>query len=253
MSKYTVELRKLLQDEHTAELINNAMSKYPLYESKSKQEHIPVYIPTREELNKMILNHYRYREIGFETVGRFIEELEYALNEIMPYYNQLYMTTDLDYEILFNVNYEKEITIDRDGTQTAEANSETNGESTTSATDRTNSDSYTKGTHSDTPQSQLSITNKNIDTIDYASTVDFGHSTSDGTGESESNATTKTDSTSTGTTTNKDKETHKEITKGNYGQVSYQSLIRQYRELITNVTTRIIEDRKIAELFMLIY
>lgn len=253
MGKYTVELRKLLADDHTAQLINNAMSTYPLYESKSKQEYIPVYIPTREELNKMILNHYRYREIGFETVGRFIEELEYALNEIMPYYNQLYMTTDLDYEILFNVNYEKEITIDRDGLQTAEANSETNGESTSSATDRSNTDSYTKGTHSDTPQSQLSITNKNIDTIDYASTVDFGHSTSDGTGESESNATTKTDSTSTGTTTNKDKETHREITKGNYGQVSYQSLVRQYRELITNVTTRIIEDRKIAELFMLIY
>jgi hypothetical protein len=99
----------------------------------------------------------------------------------------------------------------------------------------------------------FSTLNKNIDTIDYATTVDFGHSTSDGNGESESSSTTKTDSTSTGTTTNKDKETHKEITKGNYGQVSYQSLIRQYRELITNVTQRIIKDRRIAELFMLIY
>lgn len=253
MAKYTVELRKLLTDEHTKELINQAMSKYPLYVSKSKQEHIPVYIPTREELNKQILDYYRYREIGFESVGRFIEELEYTLNEIMPYYNQLYMTTDLDYEILFNVNYEKEITLDRDNLQTAEATAETTGESTTNAKDSANSDSYVKGTHSDTPQSQLSITNKNIDTINYASTVDFGHNTGETAGESESTSNTNTESTSSGTTTNKDKEVSKEITRGNYGQVSYQSLIRQYRELITNVTQRIIKDKRIAELFMLIY
>ena len=253
MAKYTVELRKLLQDKHTKELINQAMSTYPLYESKSKQEYIPVYIPTRVELNDMILRHYKYREIGFETVGRFIEELEYTLNKIMPYYNQLYMTTDLDYEILFNVNYEKSIVIDRDGTQTANANSTSQGINNVTSTDSTTGDTYNKATDSDTPQSQLTITNKNIDSIDYASNVQFGHSTTGTNGESESNSTSNVDSTSTGTTTNKDKETSKEITKGNYGQVSYQSLIRQYRELITNVTKRIIEDREIASLFMLIY
>jgi hypothetical protein len=253
MAKYTVELRKLLQDEHTKALIDNAMSKYPLYESKSKQEYIPVYIPTREELNTMILNHYRYREIGFETVGRFIEELEYTLNEIMPYYNQLYMTTDLDYEILFNVNYEKSIVVDRDGTQTANANSSSQGINKVTSSDSTNGDSYNKSTDSDTPQSQLTITNKNIDSVDYASSVQFGHSTTETNGTSESNSNSDVESSSTGTTINKDKEMSTEITKGNYGQVSYQSLIRQYRELITNVTKRIIEDREIASLFMLIY
>lgn len=253
MAKYTVELRQLLADDHTADLINQAMSTYPLYVSKSKQEHIPVYIPTREELNKMILDHYKYREIGFETVGRFIDQLEITLNEIMPYYNQLYYTTDLDYEILFNVNYEKEITLDRDNLQTAEASSTSTGENTVTSTDKTSGDTYNKATSSDTPQSQLSITNKNIDTINYASSVDFGHSTTDTNGESSSTSNSNVESGSTGTTTNKDKEISKEITKGNYGQVSYQSLIRQYRELITNVTKRIIEDREIASLFMLIY
>lgn len=253
MAKYTVELRKLLEDNHTKSLIDKAMSNYPLYESKSKQEYIPVYIPTREELNKMILNHYRYREIGFETVGRFIEELEYALNEIMPYYNQLYMTTDLDYDILFNVNYEKEITIDRDGLQTAEAGSTSKGENKTIASDTNTGDTYNKATDSDTPQSQLSITNKNIDSIDYASSVQFGHGSTTTNGESESSSTNDIESTSSGTTTNKDKEVSREVTKGNYGQVSYQSLIRQYRELITNVTEQIIRDRQIASLFMLLY
>lgn len=253
MARYTVELREILRDEHAKELIDKAMSSYPLYESKSKQEYIPVYIPTREELNKMILDHYKYREIGFETVGRFIDQLEITLNEIMPYYNQLYMTTDLDYEILFNVNYEKEITIDRDALQTAEAGSTSKGENKVVSKDNTTGDTYTKNTDSDTPQSQLTITNKNIDSIDYASSVGFGHSTTDTNGESESTSNSDVESTSTGTTTNKDKEISKEITKGNYGQVSYQSLVRQYRELITNVTKRLIEDREIASLFMLIY
>lgn len=253
MAKYTVELRKLLQDEHTKALINKAMSTYPLYVSKSKQEHIPVYIPTRDELNKQILDYYRYREIGFETVGRFIEELEITLNEIMPYYNQLYMTTDLDYEILFNVNYTKEIDITREGKQESSATANSDGESSSTATDRSSGDSYSKGTHSDTPQSQLNIINKDINSIDYASSVDFGHSTTDTEGNSTSSSTTKTDSTSTGLTTNDDSEKSVEITKGNYGQVSYQSLIRQYRDLITNVTQSLIRDKRIAELFMLIY
>ena len=261
MAKYTVELRELLNNPEVKPLIDKAMSTYPLYVKRSSEEHIPAYIPTREELNKSILDYYKYREIGFETVGRFIDELEIALNEIMPYYNQLYMTTDLDYEILYNVNYTKEINIERDGTQTASANSESIGSNDITSSDNTsttgNNESYNKSTNSDTPQSQLSITNKNIDTIDYASSVEFDHNSTDTTSSSQGNSTSSSNSnvtnTSGGTTTTDDKEKSVEITKGNYGQVSYQSLIRQYRELITNVTQKIINDRRIAELFMLVY
>ena len=70
-AKYTVVLNRLLADPATKERIDQALSTYPLYEKKSKQEYIPAYIPTREELNAKILRHYKYREIGFETVGRF--------------------------------------------------------------------------------------------------------------------------------------------------------------------------------------
>lgn len=253
MAKYTVELRDILNDPHAKSLIDKAMSTYPLYEKRSKEEFIPSYIPTREELNKQILDYYRYREIGFETVGRFIEELEISLNEIMPYYNQLYMTTDLDYEILFNVNYTKEIDIKRDTTQTAEAESTSKGENKVTSTDNQIGESYNKSTDSDTPQSQLNIINKDINSIDYASSVQFGHGSTETNGESESNSSSDVESTSTGRTINDDSEKSVEITKGNYGQVSYQSLIRQYRDLITNVTQRIIRDKRIAELFMLIY
>lgn len=253
MAKYTVELRDILKDPHAKTLIDKAMSTYPLYEKRSKEEFIPSYIPTREELNKQILDYYKYREIGFETVGRFIEELEISLNEIMPYYNQLYMTTDLDYEILFNVNYTKEIDIKRDGTQTSEAESSSKGDNTVTSTDNQTGESYNKSTDSDTPQSQLNIINKDINSIDYASSVQFGHGSTETNGNSTSNSLSDVESSSTGRTTNDDSEKSVEITKGNYGQVSYQSLIRQYRDLITNVTQRLIRDKRIAELFMLIY
>jgi hypothetical protein len=250
-AKYTIVLKTLLDDERTNEQIKKAMSSYPIYQATN--EYTYGLIPEREELNKKILNHYKYREIGFETIGRFLDELEISLNEIMPYYNQLYMTTDLDYEILFNVNYTKEIDITREGKQESSASSTSNGENTVTSSDSTTGESYNKSTDSDTPQSQLNIINKDINSIDYASSVQFGHGSTETSGNSQSSSTSDVDSTSTGLTTNDDTEKSVEITKGNYGQVSYQSLIRQYRELITNVTMKIIEDREIASLFMLIY
>lgn len=44
----------------------------------------------RNVLNTKIITHYLYREIGFDTPARFIFELCNKLNEVMPYYNQLY-------------------------------------------------------------------------------------------------------------------------------------------------------------------
>ena len=80
--RYTEVLINLMENEQTKPLINNALSTYPLYVSTSQHEYgIPNIIPTREELNKKILNYYKYREIGFETVGRFLDELEISMNE----------------------------------------------------------------------------------------------------------------------------------------------------------------------------
>lgn len=44
----------------------------------------------RYPLNKKILQHFYTREIGEETVGLWKLRLQQTLNEIMPYYNQLY-------------------------------------------------------------------------------------------------------------------------------------------------------------------
>ena len=249
-AKYTEVLYNLLNNEQTKALIDEKMSTYPLYVSTSKQEYrIPNIIPTREELNKKILNYYKYQEIGFETVGRFLDELEISLNEIMPYYNQLFFSADQDYNIIYNVDYKRTIDRDLSGNTTSTSTGETTSNSSDSNT--TNSDIYGKNVESDTPQSQLSITNKQINQVDYANKVTWDNTSN--TATSNGTATTTADSTASGTGSNTESESTLETTKGNFGVVSAQDLIKKYREIIINIEQMIINDPRITELFMLIY
>ena len=245
-ARYTEVLYNLLKNDRVKQLIDQKMSTYPLYESKSNHEYgIPDIIPTREELNKKILNYYKYREIGFETVGRFLDELEISLNEIMPKYNQLFFSADQDYNIIYNVDYKR--TIDRDLSGNTASNTTSN--TTDSTTTNTESTSWNKNISSDTPQNQLSITNKQIDSVDYANEVKWNKDDASQSGETSGTA----NSTASGTGTNRELESTLETTKGNFGVVSAQDLIEKYRKLIINIEQMIINDPRITELFMLIY
>lgn len=245
-ARYTEVLCNLIKNPQTKPLIDQAMSTYPLYESTTNKEYnIPNIIPTREQLNKKILDYYMYREIGFETVNRFLHELEISLNEIMPYYNQLFFSADQDYNIIYNVDYKR--TIDRDLAGNTSSNTESNAtDSTETTADNT---SWAKRVSSDTPQNQLSITNKQIDNVDYANEVNWNKDEATQTGSTSGTANT----TASGTGTNKEIESTIETTKGNFGVVSAQDLIKKYRELIINIEQQIINDPRIVELFMLVY
>lgn len=246
-ARYTEVLYNLINNPQTKTKIDEAMSTYPLYEStnQNKEYNIPNIIPTREQLNKKILDYYRYREIGFETVGRFLQELEISLNEIMPYYNQLFFSADQDYNIIYNVDYKR--TIDRD--LSGNTSSTTESSATDSTETSANSTSNSKHVTSDTPQNQLSITNKQIDTVDYANQVDWNKDDAESSGSTSGESSTS----ATGTGTNKELESTIETTKGNFGVVSAQDLIKKYRELIINIEQQIINDPRIVELFMLVY
>ena len=253
-AKYTEVLYNLLNNNETKALIDEKMSTYPLYVSTSKQEYgIPNIIPTREELNKKILNYYKYKEIGFETVGRFLDELEISLNEIMPYYNQLFFSADQDYNIIYNVDYKRTIDRNLQGDTTSTSTGETTSNSSDSTSTSTTTNLYNKNVESDTPQSQLGITNKQIDSVDYANKVTWNKDTTEQSGSSTGTATTTADSTASGTGSNTESESTLETTKGNFGVVSAQDLIEKYRKLIINIEQMIINDPRITELFMLIY
>lgn len=61
----------------------------------------------RGELEKKIIEHYYFRQIGFETVGRFKFMLNVRLREIMPKMIKLYETTLFKYNPIENYNMEE--------------------------------------------------------------------------------------------------------------------------------------------------
>ena len=163
-ARYTEVLDNLLYYPDTREAITQAMSTYPLYETDPDlvRTYGTAYkVPTREELNNKILNFYRFREIGQETVGRWLFELETALNEIMPKYNQLFYSADQDFNPIYNVDYKKTIM----GSQNANSNT------TSTGSDSSTNEEYTKNVNAKTPQDLLNISNTGIDNVNYADIV----------------------------------------------------------------------------------
>lgn len=81
----------------------------------------------RNVLETKILKHYYTREIGLETVGLWKLKLDTKLNEIMPFYNQLYKSELIEFNPMYDVNLTRDHTLNRSeqteqtGTETADA------------------------------------------------------------------------------------------------------------------------------------
>lgn len=134
----------------------------------------------RNVLCTKILKHYWTREIGAETTGLFKHWLDTKLNEIMPYYNQLYKSTLLEFNPFYDVNITTTHKRTNDGTTDVQGEGVENGERTSnlntessenlkrtgnntaeSTSDRTSNNTVAKNNeksdaYSDTPQGTLS-------------------------------------------------------------------------------------------------
>lgn len=81
----------------------------------------------RNVLESKILKHYYTREIGLESVGLWKLKMDTKLNEIMPYYNQLYKSELLDFNPFYDVDLTRDHTLNRSeqseqtGNETADA------------------------------------------------------------------------------------------------------------------------------------
>lgn len=58
----------------------------------------------RKQLNQTLYEIYCYREIGFETIDIFRQQVAARMRLVMPYYNQLYESTKLQYDPLSAVD-----------------------------------------------------------------------------------------------------------------------------------------------------
>lgn len=89
-SEVTITIRDLIDG---GMCLFDTEDRYPIW----KEDH-------RAELEKKIIEHYMFRQIGFETPGRFKFELNKKMREIMPYYVKIWKTTQYDYNPIENYN-----------------------------------------------------------------------------------------------------------------------------------------------------
>ncbi len=248
MARYTLELRTLMDDPNIRPYLDKALSTYPIYSPSSDNEEVKAIIPTRELLNEKLLNHYKYREIGFESIERFLDELEITMNEIMPYYNQMYRSVEtmtLIDDPFGNVDIIETFKEDRKDTSKSNTTSSASDSSETSS----NVNSHSKNVKSDTPQTMLNTPAENIDNISHASEVSWNKATSSN--NASSSGSSSTDAESNGETTGSVEHTFTK--KGNYGVNTYGHDMIVFRQTIIDVTMQILEDKKIKELFMQIF
>lgn len=275
MSKYTTELRYICETEAgLSESVGQTKIKDVIAKAIPKifDFDFPIFDESyRNVLETKILKHYYTREIGLETYGLWKLKLDTKLNEIMPFYNQLYKSALLEFNPLYEVDYSKTGNRDSSGTRdNTENNSESydesidtnesNDESTTNSNDGT----LTKGTtttttnyFSDTPQGAISnvIDGTYLTNATYNAVGDTGSDNTSNSGsvdsEGSSNSKNEKDGSRRGSKTSNsnltDTESYLESVKGKMSSKSYSALLMEYRETFINIDMMLIEE--LSDLF----
>ena len=207
MSKYTLELRYIYNDKK----YNLFDFPYNLYDNDLK--------PWFEE---KFFQHFMFYEIGFDSVAMFKQRLMSKLNDIFPYYKQLYETEIRTKDIDFMLNkdlkesYIRELSSNSNSSQ--ESNATSNGLSTAGQL---------------TPS--LIANSQKIDK--FMDTAQKDKATSN--------------STSSGETTGNSKEKYSLLSQGNIGITSSAELLAKWREVLLNIDLMIFEECN--DLFMQIF
>lgn len=201
----------------------------------------------RLPLECKILRHYYTREICAETFGLWQLFLDQKMNEIMPYYNRLYLSERLEFDPLENVSTERTTDIGYTHSRDAsgEAHSQVAGEESSTGSGSSNSES--KDAFSDTPQGGLT----DVESLKYL--TNYRNIKQDGSTKTEASGTSQSDTDSTSKDTEKavHDEDRKETYKGKEGGQSYSSLLKEYRDTFLNIDQMVIKD--LAPLFMGIF
>ena len=225
MSKYTTQLRWIVEQlgsgldvpdgQEYADAVYKyiGLDKYPIYNEEY-----------RTKLNDKIINHFYFREIGFETAAQFAWYMKRTMNEIMPKYNRLYeaMLTDLRHPL-------SDWTRHRDATIEGETTSDTQNAGTSK------NDTHSRNVFQDTPMSLLSNDGSpSVENLDYATNVTYDdtHSEGESTGNSQSQGKSLTDKV-----------------EDEYGRnKSLAWLINEFYEKFTDIDLMVIKD--LETLFM---
>lgn len=282
MSKYTTQLRWPIEQKLKDLGKSFSEDNWPALYNMLGLDDYPIFDESyRQTLNDKIIRAYYFREIGFETMGMFRWQMHRFMHEIMPYYNQMYLSEKLvtDPMLSRNMDYTEKWTRDetitnadkgteaRD-TKTTGTSDTTDNTDTTSTTGTTASGKANETTSStvdsrnvfqDTPMNGLDT--GAIQNMDYATNVTFDHSTESGTSatttenKSDSNTVTGTDKTTANKTTGTEgiegKTTSDRKQVGDYDGTkvhnekgfdgSQAELLLAYRKTFVNIDLEIVE------------
>lgn len=239
MSKYTTEVRFIVEStagltesvgfNSVDEIIGKAVDKifnfdFPIFDEKYRR---PLCIK--------ILRYYYTREICAETVGLWKLWLSNRLNEIMPYYNQLYTSELLEFNPLYDVEYTRKYD------KTGDEKKDTKADTTQKQDSSYKNNSVNRNLFSDTPQGGL----ENVENETYLTTATKVTQDDEGNGSSNS-VTSLGENVGINST-----ESYLESVKGKSASKSYAELLKEYRKTFLNIDKMVIDD--LADLFMNIW
>lgn len=236
MSKYTTEIRFIcevsagLQESAGFNDVDNIIeSAIP----KIFNFDFPIYDESyRNVLCSKILKHYYTREICAETVGLWKLWLSARLNEIMPYYNQLYKSATIE----FNPMYDVDLTTTQKRDNTGVTNFSGSNDATSEQNGSTATNDTSKNLYSETPQGSLD----NVDNETYLTnatklinnglTTVNNTNTFKGSNRSENNVKTT--------------EEYLQKIQGKNGGASYSKRLVEFRNTFINIDAMIIDELK---------
>lgn len=234
MSEYTIKLKTLLDTDFIPNL-----NDYPIFDEAY-----------RSVLNNKILDHFLYDEIGLETPDIFNHYLKIRMNEIMPYYNEIYRVQSLIVNPFYNFDYKETSERKLDSISTQNTSGETiDSSSQNSITDISKGKVQSHSAQSDTPQGNM--TPYNVANGGYASLVNMSET------EAAPDKTTANQSLS-GTVRNdvdltaniKNTDDYIRTITGTQG-VNKLEILSLYKSVYVNIDLNIINSLK--DLFMIVY
>lgn len=209
MSKYTTEVRYICESKAEREDSAGAASVDSILDSSWNK----IFTTNceffdnnyRSVLCKKILKHYYLREISAETAGIWILWMNTKLEEIMPYYNQLYNSALLQFDPFNDVNYTRDHMGEAAGTRNTSGSSESESNKTASASDQDNSTRSTNNSYTDTGNTTNNRHIVNDGTVDDSSTAQGSkNTTADSTASSSGDKGDRYSDTPQGTIANTD-------------------------------------------------
>ena len=266
MSVFTTELRFICESLYdnkshgfnsVNDIITNVAPKifnfdYPIYD-----------ISYKSILETKIIKHYYTREIGLETYGLWQLFLDKKMNEIMPYYNQLYKSALIEFNPMYDTDLttHNDLQVNKNQTDNTDFTSNQKSSGTTDDTgDRTknmtdNLDHTNMDKFWDTPQNTVSpltesqyMTNaRDISGNDNRTINETENTENKGAYENTIDTANKTGYVSD----IKNLEEYWNTVVGKSGGKSYSQLLNEFRSTFLNIDMMIIKE--LADLFMNVY